>query len=183
LNGHQLILGELTDFITGITLQDTHDERYRQAIARLLIEKKGYAREDIRPRSDLTVKAGAKKAIIQIDFTIVLKKRMVMIIRYGPGSLVTRHRPALAASRVLATYQIPLVVVTNGVEADVLHGKSGTLISRGMGTIPSKERLRNDMQCLEFEEIKALRKEMESRIIYAFEVDGSCACDDTVCRL
>jgi hypothetical protein len=183
LGGHQLILGQLTDIITGNTLEDTHDERYRQAIARLLIEKKGYAREDIHPRSNLMVTAGAKKAIIQIDFTVVLQKRMIMIIRYGPGSLVTRHRPVLATSRVLTTYQIPLVVVTNGVEADVLDGKSGTLISQGLGTIPSKDELLANIACLKFEEIAAVRTEMESRIIYAFEVDGSCACDDTVCRL
>ena len=39
MNGHHLILGELTDYITGETLKDTHDERYRQQIARRLIDK------------------------------------------------------------------------------------------------------------------------------------------------
>ena len=34
-----------------------------------------------------------------------------------------------------------------------------------------------------WEPIAAERAEMESRIIYAFEVDGSCPCDDSICRL
>ena len=55
MNGHHLILGELTDFITGETLKDTHDERHRQKIARLLIRRLGYFKEDIEPRKPLVV--------------------------------------------------------------------------------------------------------------------------------
>ena len=35
---HHLVLGELTDYITGETRVDTHDERARQTIARLLVD-------------------------------------------------------------------------------------------------------------------------------------------------
>ena len=59
MNGHHLILGELRDFITGATLKDTHDERYRQKIARLLINRKGYRSTDIEPRKALPVQAEA----------------------------------------------------------------------------------------------------------------------------
>jgi hypothetical protein len=45
----------LSDFITGEKLADTHDERYRQKIARFLVQEKGYAREDVHPRNPLTV--------------------------------------------------------------------------------------------------------------------------------
>jgi hypothetical protein len=34
-----------------------------------------------------------------------------------------------------------------------------------------------------FEPISADRAEKEARIVYAFEVDGACTCDDTICRL
>ena len=69
MNGHHLILGELADFVTGETLKDTHDERYRQSIARILVEQKGYAKNDIRPRWDLRAAAGEKCATIKIDFS------------------------------------------------------------------------------------------------------------------
>ena len=36
---------------------------------------------------------------------------------------------------------------------------------------------------IHFKPISANRVEMESRIVYAYEVDGSCPCDDTICRL
>ena len=112
--GHHLIFGDLEDYLTGEVLKDTHDERYRQKLARLLVERKGFSKSEISPRMALRVQAGDKCAIIKIDLGVVLSKQMYMIIKYGPGSIVTRHRPALAASRLLTTYQIPVVAVTNG---------------------------------------------------------------------
>ena len=47
MNGHHLILGELDDFLTGEPIKDTHDERYRQQLAQLLVNRKGYLKSDI----------------------------------------------------------------------------------------------------------------------------------------
>ena len=181
--GHHLILGELVDFITGDTLEDTHDERYRQKLARLLVETKGYLIKEIKPRYELLVKAGKNKAIVKVDFVITLSGKACMIIKYGPGSLVTRYRPALAASRLVAPYQIPVVVVTNGEEAAVLDGTTSDVISYGLDSIPSKPEMLKRVINSNFKTVSANRAELESRIIYTFEVDGSCPCDDTICIL
>ena len=181
--GHHLILGERTDFITGETIIDTHDERYRQKIAHLLINHKGYQKNDIQPRKDLLVQAGENRAVIKIDFLINLSGKICMIIKFGPGSIVTRRRSLLAASRVLAPYQIPIAVVTNGEDAEVLEGASGRVISLGLETIPSREQLIEIISTDLFSRIPAKRAEMESRILYCYEVDGSCPCDENVCKL
>ena len=55
MNGHHLILGEINDIITGETVPDTHDERYRQKLARLLIDNLGYAKQDIESRNELKI--------------------------------------------------------------------------------------------------------------------------------
>ena len=184
MNGHHLILGKLTDFITGKILKDTHDERYRQKLAHLLVESKGYRKADIIPRWEVLVTAGDdKRALIKIDFKVSLSGRACMIIKYGPGSLVTRQRPSLAASRRLESYQIHFVVVTNGETADILAGASGKVISSGLEAIPSRTKLRHMTASAPFDSISTERAEMESRILYAFEVDGCCPCDDSVCRL
>ena len=54
-----------------------------------------------------------------------------MIVKYAPGSLVTRHRPALAASRLIAPYQVPVVVVTNGKDTNILDGSTGKVTGYG----------------------------------------------------
>ena len=183
MNGHHLILGDLKDYITGEILKDTHDERYRQKVSRMLVGQKGFLRSDISPRLDLFIRAGDKCAIIKIDFGVTLSKRMSMIIKYGPGSIVTRHRPALAASRLLTSYQIPVVVVTNGEDAEILEGRSGKIISRGIETIPSCVSLKKIIADHPFKSIPKKRAEIESRLVYCYEVDGSCPCDEDICML
>lgn len=181
--GHHLILGEIDDFISGEPIKDTHDERYRQRIARLLVNRKGYLKSDIEPRKKLRVQAGENRAIIKIDFLVNVADKICMIIKYGPGSIVTRRRPLLAASRILVPYQIPVAVVTNGQDAEILEGYSGNVISRGLESIPSKPQIIELTAKDDFNHISPKRAEMESRIMYCYEVDGSCPCDEDICKL
>ncbi len=183
MKGHHLILGELDDFITGETLEDTLDERYRQKIARILVNEKGYAKNEILPRNRLFAEAGERKGSVPLDFRVQINGRTGMIIRFGPGSLITRHRPVLAMSRVAESYQIPVAVVTNGEDADVLDGKTGRIAGSGFAAIPDRESLVKIMASAGFEPISTKRAEMESRIVYCYEIDGSCPCDTDICRL
>lgn len=183
MSGHHLILGECSDFLTGETLQDTLDERYRQQLAQLLVESKGFLKSDITPRVPLRVTAGGKCAQLQIDFAVFIEETIAMILKFGPGSLTTRHRPALAASRLLAPYQIPVAVVTNGQDADILDGFSGKRIGRGLAGIPTRKELAGRMAALKRVPVSPQRAAIESRVLYAYDVDGSCPCDDTICRL
>jgi hypothetical protein len=121
--------------------------------------------------------------MVKIDFVVTLRDRLSMIVKYGPGSIVTRHRSALAASRLLAPYQIPVVVATNGEDADILDGSTGRVIDRGLEALPDKERLQAMIAAVAFEPVSPHRAQMESRLFYAYEVDGACPCDDTICRL
>jgi len=183
MQGHHLILGQLDDFLTGETLKDTHDERYRQQVGRLLVLRKGYLKSDIEPRKKLIVRAGEHRAAIKIDFLINLAGKSRMVIKYGPGSIVTRRRPLVAISRVLTPYQIPVAVVTNGEDAEVIDGSTGRVLSRGLESIPSKSQLIDMTSGNQPEPIEAGRADMESRIVYCFEVDGSCPCDEDICKL
>ena len=42
---HHYIYGTCVDYLTGETIVDTDDERCRQELAKLLVEKKGYAKK------------------------------------------------------------------------------------------------------------------------------------------
>lgn len=183
MNGHHLILGELNDFLTQKIVLDTHDERYRQKIARFMVEKREYHKRDLQSRCDLHLQAGEKCAIVMVDFIVRLQDRDGMIIKYAPGSLVTRRRSALAASRLWAPYQIPIAVITNGEDAEILDGNTGHVVGTGYESIPGREQLIQIVADHAFERLSEERREMESRIMIAFEVDDSCPCDDTVCRL
>lgn len=174
MNGHHLILGNLVDFITGKTITDTHDERYRQKLARILIETKGYQKCEIKNQYELQVSVENRKAVTIVDFLVTMSAKICMIVKYGPGSIITRHRPSLAASRLISPYQIPVIIVTNGEDAHILEGASGNVIASGLAAIPSKYELMEHIANNSFKKISLQQMKMESRIIYAFEIDGCC---------
>ena len=181
--GHKRILGKTTDFISGREITDTDDERYRQKLARFLVEAKGYGKSEIDPRLRIEMVIEGKKIISLIDFVVRVRDKKCMVIKYGPGSLVTRERPALAAARILGDYQIPFTVVTNGEDAEILDTVSGDVIATGIDAIPDKasavEKLgKSSLQFLSPEQI-----ETEKRIISAYDyLEHALECDDDWCE-
>jgi hypothetical protein len=179
MNGHHLILGKTKDILTGEILDDTHDERYRQKIARLLLYELAYTKKDVVSGHRIRILVDEKSAWIRLDFKIRISGKTLMIIKYGPGSLVSRHRVGLALSRVIEPYPVPVVVVTNGEDADILNSETGKKIGSGLMGIPSKPALETLGRKDPVRIITKKQVEMESRIIYAFEIDDKCPCDDT----
>ncbi len=177
MGDHHLILGRVTDYITGETLTDTHDERYRQKLARLLVDNLGYRKYELKPRDRITVTAGGKTGNVMVDIKVVTDDKISMIVKYGPGSLTTRHRSTLALARLVAPYQVALAVITNGRDADILDVASGDVISSGLGAMPSRADLVRRAKNFTYTPITEKRAEMESRILYTFEIDGNCFCN------
>ncbi len=182
-NPHHLVLGQLTDILTGAVLTDTYDERYRQKIAGKLIFDKGFEPGDIQNNTPVEVSAGTAKAMVKIDFMIEFQGKIIALIKFAPGSLVTRRLSTLALSRIVTPYQIPIVVVTNGENAEILDGYTGKLMSTGLENLPDKKTLAEDMASWSFQLIQKKIVDQASRIAFACEIDGACPCDSDVCIL
>jgi len=174
---HHYIYGTCSDFITGESVVDTDDERYRQKLARLLVEEKGYAKSDIEVRLKIETLFAKQFVVSTIDFTVRMQGKRFMIIRYGPGSLVTRERAAIAAARVLdPAYRIPLAAVTNGEDAELLDTMTGKVIAEGLTAIPDKQAASLLIDTLRFTPfVDSGRRERELRILNAFDVEVCCA--------
>lgn len=180
-NAHHLVMGELKDFLTGRTVPDTHDERYRQKIVRILVLDNGFDKSDIISNYRLTVMAGEKKAVIRIDCLIAYQSKIAVVIKYAPGSLVTRRLPNIGLSRIIRPYQIPLVISCNGEDAEMLDGRNGKVLASGMEHFPNKQDLVSPASSFSYDSISETTFEQASRIVYAFEVDGACPCDTDIC--
>ena len=170
------IYGTCVDYITGETIVDTDDERCRQELAKLLVEKKGYAKKDLEPRLRIETLYNGQYVASTIDITIREGDKRFMILRFGPGSIVTRERAAIAAARVLeASYQIPLAVVTNGKDAEVLDTYTGKVIRQGLDNIPDKNEAEALVQSLRFDPFDDEKRDRERRILNAYDIEVCCA--------
>lgn len=176
--GHHLVYGSLLDCLNGEELPDTDDERARQRLARLLMDEKGYAREDLEPRLFIETLINKQYVRSTIDLTVSLDGRRVMVVRYGPGSLVTRERSAVAAARLIDSgHQLPLAVVTNGRDAELLDTATGAVLASELDkALPSRARL------AELLAGRGLapppdqdRRQREERILNAFDLQVCCS--------
>ncbi|MCF8110290.1 MAG: type I restriction enzyme HsdR N-terminal domain-containing protein [Desulfobacteraceae bacterium] len=180
---HHLILGETTDFITGKTITDTHDERARQKIARFLVEKKGYKKSEIYTHLKLPVEIDGKTGEVRVDFLVKPEGRPFMLVLFRPGSLVSRRRSALAAARLMENFIIPYAAVTNAEDAELLETRSGKVAGTGLDSFFSRKEA-----LAALDEIKpgqppdSDRREKEKRILFAMEVLSQKECDDYTCR-
>ncbi len=130
----------LLDFITGEPIPDIGAEANRQQVMRFLINEKKYLKTDIDRDVDIRLTIAGDLYHSQVDLVVGIDdNRKIMAIKCAAGSLGSREREILAASRLLLTYQIPLSVVSDGKTAIVLDTVSGRKIGEGLTVVPSKD--------------------------------------------
>ena len=173
---HHLIYGTLRDYLSNEELTDTDDERIRQDLSRLMVEEKGYDPEQLQPRRKIETFFAGGFVVSMIELIVTIADRQYMIIRYGPGSLVSRERAAIAAARVINhDYCLPLAVVTNGRDAELLDTRTGKILGYGLDSIPDRKTLLKMAENLVFHPPpEAKRREQELRILNAFDVEKCC---------
>ncbi len=176
IHSHHLIYGTLFDYLTKEELTDTDDERLRQQLAQLMVEKKGYATGELTPRLYIDTLFTRNFVRSTIDLTVSLSGKQFMIIRYGPGSLVSRERSAIAAARVLnPDYRIPLAVVTNAKDAELIDTVTGEVLDVGLDAIPDRSAAELLLPTLAFPPRPTDKKlERELRILNAFDIERCC---------
>jgi len=173
---HHLVYGSLHDYLTGEELTDTDDERLRQKMSRFMVNEKGFQKGDLIPRLFIDTLFSRSFVRSVIDLTVEVFGKQIMIIRYGPGSLVSRERAAIAAARVLnPDYQIPLSVVTNSRDAELIDTVTGKILGNGLESIPDRAQAEKLFTSLTFPTRQQdLELEREMRILNAFDVERCC---------
>jgi hypothetical protein len=175
-SGHHIVYGELQDYLTGAVLPDTDDERVRQDLARLLVERLGFGKDELEPRLTIATCFNNSRVQSLIELAVRIDGRRLFILRYGPGSLVTREKAAIAAARVLDPgYRIPFAVVTNGRDAELLETARGQVLATGMTCIPDRGRAGAlARECLFEPYADPEKRDQALRILNVFDQDVCC---------
>jgi hypothetical protein len=158
----------IEDFVTGRDVPEIGAESNRQAVERLLVIEKGYAKEDIEVDAQIEFEVGKERYASQVDLVVSVYAgaTRVMAIKCAPGSLGSCEREILAAARLLdPRYQIPFAVVSDGKTATVLDTASGKKIGEGIASIPEKNAARDIMKTVTLIACPAERLERE-RLIF-----------------
>jgi hypothetical protein len=128
----------IIDFITGQAVANVGAEANRQQVERYLVEQKGYRADDIRVDAPICIDIDGDPYRSSVDLVVVIDETPVIAFKCAAGSLGSREREIVAASRLYHTSPLPLAVVSDGTHATVLDGPSGKAVGDGMAAIPSR---------------------------------------------
>jgi len=164
----------IEDFVTGRDVPEVGAESNRQAVERLLVVEKGYAKEDIEVDAEIAFEIGQERYASQVDLVVGVDaaKKRIMVIKCAPGSLGSCEREVIAAARLLdSAYQIPLAVVSDGKTAVVLDTLSGKKIGEGPEFIPAKNAACHLLKTMTLKACPAERLERERRIYRTYNCE------------
>ncbi|HEX9020843.1 MAG TPA: hypothetical protein VF903_06240, partial [Nitrospirota bacterium] len=140
----------------------------------MLLGEKGYVPADIRKGVVFDVQLGAETIQSSVDFLVSAGGKTAMVIKCAAGSLSSRERHVVAASRVLGGLPIPVAVVMDPVGAVVLDGSTGKVLGEGFQAIPTREQLHALLAGKELKPLPPEKAEREKRVLLAFDAIRCC---------
>jgi hypothetical protein len=160
-------------YFTGNLVLDTDRERIRQKMAPFLIEELGYRISDFQLDREIIIEIDRQKVICLADLVVYIDGRFLMVIRGGPGSVVTRESGTIAVARLLeADYIIPWAVQASLFEAALLDVRKKRAIAYGWDAIPSRSKLLEMTSDWPPPQLPKKRIPVERQILYSYDTHG-----------
>ena len=131
----------IEDFVTGRMIPNVGAEGHRQAVERFLVEKKGYAREDIEVDAPICFDVADETYRSTVDLVVSPDggKTRLIAVKCAAASLGSREREILAAARLLDDYQIPYCLVSDGRRVILLETLTGKHLGGSWDDVPDKK--------------------------------------------
>jgi hypothetical protein len=160
-------------FLTGALVLDTDRERIRQKLAIFLTEEKGYRISDFRLDMTIPITINGTKLVATVDMTVIINDKPMMIIRGGPGSVVTREAGTVAAARLLfPEHIVPWAVQANLFDSSFLNVKTKKKVAYGWDAIPSRSELIELNRDWPPPPLPESRIPLEQQILYSYDTHG-----------
>ncbi|EFI34555.1 conserved hypothetical protein [Desulfonatronospira thiodismutans ASO3-1] len=167
----------IQDYLTGKDLQMTTYEDIRQALARILVEEKGYPVQNIKPRYKLPLGLDDIDYTINLDFLVTIDEQPAMILGFCPGAVSTYITQYVSAARIFPGGPVPFVLVTDSTDAALVRVKDKKEICRGYHCIPTWQHLQEIFkECppCTFTTERQLKEKRVAHAMFALS-DGYCS--------
>lgn len=130
----------ITDYVTGKSVPDVGAEANRQALERVLIDEKGYARSDIVVDMPVAFVAAGETYSSTVDLVVFAEKKPFMVIKCAAGSLDSRKKEAVAAARILFDSVVPFAAASDGHTALVFDAATSKQVGEGLEALPEAQK-------------------------------------------
>ncbi len=167
---HEVSLGgTLLDYLTGEQVERTTYEDLRQALARMLVEEKGYPAASLRPRVEIPYTIDGERQCRTADLAAYDESgHPLLLIIFCAGAPGTYERESVAAARLAPDGPAPLVAVTDTRDAVLLETVRGGTLANGMAALPAWGDLCAKADSVERRDLSPEARRREERILHAY---------------
>jgi len=182
---HEVSLGGmLTDYLSGKPIEETTYEEFRQALARLLVEDKGFPKDSLRAKVPLVFQIDGQDTGRHIDLVAYAPDgRPLMLVIFCAGEVGSFERETVSCARLFPGGPVPVAIATDSIGASILDTASGDCVATGVRKIPTyAEALDLDARTPRTP-LPDERRRKEERILHAYNgfLYGTC-CSES-CRI
>lgn len=188
---HEVSLGGmLTDYLSGATIEETTYEEFRQALARYLVEEKGYPKSGLAAKVPLVFRINGEETGRHIDLVASDETgRPLVLVIFCAGDVGSFERETVSCARLFPGGPVPIAIASDSIGASVLRTATGEPLfaetgrATGVNAIPTwAEALEIDAATPRVEPTPE-RRAREERILHAYNgfLYGTC-CSES-CRI
>jgi len=188
---HEVSLGGmLTDYLSGQPIEETTYEEFRQALARFLVEDKGFPRQSLKAKVPLIFQIDGADTGRVIDLVAYDENgRPLMLVIFCAGDVGSFERETVSCARLFPGGPVPVAIATDSIGASVLDTATGDPLSHAAGgatgvrAIPTWDELRALDAMFTRVPLTEERRRKEERILHAYNgfLYGTC-CSES-CRI
>lgn len=182
---HEVSLGGmLTDYLSGKTIEETTYEEFRQALAKLLVEEKGYPRHGLKAKVPLIFRIDGQDTGRHIDLVAFddAGSPLVLVI-FCAGDVGSFERETVSCARLFPGGPVPIAIATDSIGASILNTSTGDCTATGVRSIPTWAQAQAVNAKTERVPLTEERRRKEERILHAYNgfLYGTC-CSES-CRV
>lgn len=161
--------GVIRDYLSGELRQRATYEDLRQALARFLVEERGYPPAALTPRYAVRYEAGGEGLSREADIAMLLPEGSPgMFLLFCAGQVHTYVREMQALARLALPQPCPLAVVTDMREAEFFSVGDGCILAKGLRALPDYGEALSLARLHALPLLHAEQREKESRILHAY---------------
>lgn len=161
--------GTLRDYLSGEEIDETTFEEFRQLLARLLVEEKGYPKDRLRAKVPLKYCVDGEDFERMIDLVLQDEQgKPMFIVMFCAGDVATFERETVCAARLIDGGPVAYALVTDTMEASLMDVRANERIAHGMEAVPDFEKLTKMVAGAEIKPLTPEQREKQTRVFHTY---------------
>jgi hypothetical protein len=161
--------GTLRDYLTGEEIDETTFEEFRQALVRLLVEEKGYPREQIRAKVKLTYCIDGEEFERPLDFVVYDENgRPIFVVIFCAGNVGSFERETVCAGRLIEGGPVAYALVTDTMNASLMDVRTGEVAATGMNAVPDWDSLLDMVRKANPQPLTDEQRQRQTRVFHTY---------------